>query len=134
MSNDNNKDEKSPETSGTFINFKPYSASLNRKAFSAVKNNSALMNKVYEKYKMSEIDNKNGDYAPKNEDEQKRVESYYKDCELLQAQLITMPTINADKNSYMVHSSISGGSSIWPSKSSGEIYNTEAKIYSILRK
>jgi len=101
---------------------------------SAVKNNSALMNKVYEKYKMSEIDNKNGDYAPKNEDEQKRVESYYKDCELLQAQLITMPTINADKNSYMVHSSISGGFSIWPSKSSGEIYNTEAKIYSILRK
>lgn len=101
---------------------------------SAVKNNSALMNKVYEKYKMAEINNKNGDFAPKNEDEQRRVEAYYKECETLQSQLVTIPTINGEKNSYIVHSSISGGSSVWPSKSSGEIYNTEAKIYSILRK
>ena len=101
---------------------------------SAVKNNSNLMNKVYEKYKMSEIDNKNGDYVAKNDEEQKRVEAYYKECEVLQSQLITIPTINAQKNSYLVHSSISGGMSIWPSKVSGEIFNTEAKIYSILRK
>ena len=44
---------------------------------SAVKNNSNLMNKVYEKYKMGEIDNKNGDYAAKNDEEQKRVDAYY---------------------------------------------------------
>ena len=101
----------------------------------AVKNNSSIMNKIYEKYKMNEITNKNGDYAPKNDDETKRVEAYYKECEQAQSQLVIIPTMNTEKNSFIIHTNISEtGFSIWPQKSSGEIYNTEAKIYSILRK
>jgi hypothetical protein len=107
----------------------------NKQMRSAVKKNAELMNKIYEKYKMSEITNKNGDYAPKNEDEEKRVEGYFKECEKTQSQLTVIPAITQEKNSYIVHSSISETSmSIWPDKSSGEIFNTEAKIYSILRK
>jgi hypothetical protein len=102
---------------------------------SAVKKNAEIMNKIYEKYRMGEIANKNGDYAPKNEDEQKRVDAYYKESEAAQSGLTVIPTINQEKNSFVVHSSISStGLSIWPEKSSGEIFNTESKIYSILRR
>jgi hypothetical protein len=107
----------------------------NRQMRSAVKKNTEILNRIYEKYRMSEITNKNGDYAPKNDDEQQRVEAYYKECEQVQPQLAVIPTINLDKNSFVIRSSISDtGMSIWPDKISGEIFNTEAKIYSILRK
>ena len=101
---------------------------------SAVKNNAAIMNKIYEKYKMSEIPNKNGDFAPRNEDEQKRVDAYYKESEKAQTELVTIPTICNEKNSFIVQSGISTGLSIWPHKAQGEIYNTEMKVYSVLRK
>jgi hypothetical protein len=102
---------------------------------SAIRNNSNVMNKIYEKYRMGEIANKNGDYAPANDDEMKRVEAYYKECEQAQSQLKVIPTINTDKNSYVIHTSISDpGFLVWPDVAGGEINSTQAMIYSILRK
>jgi len=101
---------------------------------SALKSNSEKLNAVYVKYRMDSIPNKMGDYAPRNEDEKKRVEAYNKECAELQKQLIEVPNAGSDKYSYFIKSGYSfPGQEVWPNKASSEVAEVETLVNKTLR-
>jgi len=100
----------------------------------ALKSNAEKMNAVYKKYNMDSIPNKMGDYAPRNADEEKRVEGYNKECIELQKTLIEIPNASSPKYSYYIKSSFSfPGQEVWPHSASSEVAEVETLFNQLLR-
>jgi len=100
----------------------------------ALKSNADKMNAVYKKYNMDSIPNKMGDYAPRNDDEQKRVTAYNKECTELQKTLTAIPNASSPKYSYYIKSGYSfPGQQVWPNSASSEVAEVETLINQLLR-